>query len=336
MASVQSAGTALKQAAANPLLELLERLGYVVRGALYAVVGLLAFGNALRIGSGQPTDLSGALVVLTGNPYGKVVLIVAAVGLAAYSLWGFVRAIFDPLHRGRDASGYMARLGFVSSAVSYASIVWFALQLLTGSGGTGVDSTPKTIASVLNHPAGGLITVIIGLVAIGVGFGQFVEAYRATFAGDLKGAELSPSEMTFVTRLGRFGMFARGVIFLVIGWFILQAGIHHDPAQVQGLRGRVPVPVGPTVRKSTAGHRRAGIGCPGPPLVRLRAVDPADRQRMTARSTAVRAGAKRATSLLILSSRAGSMTPQIEAKLCKAFAGSLIVEFDPKMVILSR
>ena len=42
-------------------------------------------------------------------------------------------------------------------------------------------------------------------------------------------------------------------------------------------------------------------------------------------------GTKRATSLLILSSKAGSMTPQIEAKLRKAFNGSLIVEFDPKM-----
>jgi len=44
-------------------------------------------------------------------------------------------------------------------------------------------------------------------------------------------------------------------------------------------------------------------------------------------------GAKRATSLLILSSKAGSMTPQIEAKLRKAFATSQIVEFDPKMDI---
>src|SRR6202171_6016163 len=37
------------------------------------------------------------------------------------------------------------------------------------------------------------------------------------------------------------------------------------------------------------------------------------------------------TSLLILSSKAGSMTPEVEAKLRKAFATSLIVEFDPKM-----
>jgi diacylglycerol kinase (ATP) len=49
--------------------------------------------------------------------------------------------------------------------------------------------------------------------------------------------------------------------------------------------------------------------------------------------TKTKSGAKRATSLLIVSSKAGSMTPQIEAKLRKAFATSLIVEFDPKMDI---
>jgi diacylglycerol kinase family enzyme len=37
------------------------------------------------------------------------------------------------------------------------------------------------------------------------------------------------------------------------------------------------------------------------------------------------------SSLVILSSKAGSMTPEVEAKLRKAFATSLIMEFDPKM-----
>jgi diacylglycerol kinase (ATP) len=46
---------------------------------------------------------------------------------------------------------------------------------------------------------------------------------------------------------------------------------------------------------------------------------------------ATKAITKGATSLLIMSSKAGSMTPQIEAKLRKSFASSLIVEFDPKM-----
>jgi len=47
--------------------------------------------------------------------------------------------------------------------------------------------------------------------------------------------------------------------------------------------------------------------------------------------SAVRLQTARATSLLILSPRAGSMNPDVEAKIRKAFDGSLIVEFDPRM-----
>lgn len=237
MATLNSSASAVKRAAVNPRLEILERLGYVVRGALYAAMGILALRIVLGVAGGQATDLSGALVFLVSNPFGKLMLIVAVVGLAAYSLWGFVRAIYDPLHRGSDKSGYLARLGFVSSAISYAAIVIFGLKLLTGSGGAAGDSTKQTVAAVLTHPAGGALTILLGLIVIGVAVGQFIEAYRATFQNDLKGAEMSPATRTLVVRLGRFGMFSRGVIFLVIGWFVVQAGIHHDPAQAQGFGG---------------------------------------------------------------------------------------------------
>ena len=49
------------------------------------------------------------------------------------------------------------------------------------------------------------------------------------------------------------------------------------------------------------------------------------------KATPLKSSSMRASSLLILSSKAGSMTPEIEAKLRKAFDGSLTVEFDPKM-----
>lgn len=179
----------------------------MARGALYVMMGLLALGVAVRIGGGQTTDLTGCLVLMVGNPYGKLVLTAFAIGLAAYSLWRFVRAVYDPLHRGSDTSGYAARLGFVTSAVSYAAIVIFALQLLTGSGGA-ADSTQKWIASILTHPAGGPLTPLIGLIALVIGIAQFVEAYRATFKADLKAAEMSDSEKQMAVGFGRFGMAA--------------------------------------------------------------------------------------------------------------------------------
>jgi hypothetical protein len=237
MATIQSGASEVKQGAANSQLELLERLGYVVRGVLYAVMGFLALRIALAQTGGKATDLSGSLVWLIGNPLGKLVLIVAIVGLAAYSLWGFTRAIYDPLHRGRDPKGIAARIGFVTSGLSYAAIAFFALQILAGGGGATDDGTQKTVSSLLTKPAGGLITLLLGITSIGIGIGQFIEAYRATFKNDLKAAEMSQSERGIAIGLGRFGMAARGVTFLVIGWFLVQAGIHHDAGQVQGFGG---------------------------------------------------------------------------------------------------
>jgi diacylglycerol kinase (ATP) len=66
----------------------------------------------------------------------------------------------------------------------------------------------------------------------------------------------------------------------------------------------------------------------------VRTVDPADGQSIlvaVAAHAQSKGTTKPASSLLILSSKAGSMTPAIEARLRKAFEGSVIVEFDPKM-----
>ena len=237
MAAFQNRNSEVKHVAANPQLELLERLGYVVRGALYAVMGFLALRIALSQPGGKATDLSGSLVWLIGNPFGKVVLVVTIIGLIAYSIWGFVRAIYDPLHRGHDAKGIAARIGFVTSALSYLAIVFFALQILGGQGSASHDSTQKTVSTLLTNPAGGAITVVLGVISLGIAIGQFIEAYRATFKNDLKAAEMSTSERDIAIGLGRFGMAARGVTFLVIGWFLIQAGIHHNASDAHGFGG---------------------------------------------------------------------------------------------------
>ena len=241
MASVHGvtsqARSATRRTASNPTLEFLERAGYVVRGALYAAMGGLALGLALGIG-GVATDPSGTLVILTGNPAGKVLLVAVVIGLGAYAIWGFVRAIFDPLRRGRDASGIMQRLGFAWSGIAYTSIVFFALRLLIGSPtAKSHDSLQTNVARVLSYPAGEYLTIGIGAIAIAVGIAQFVEAYRAIFKRDLKRGEMTEAERKVVDFLGRMGMIARGVTFTLVGWFVIQGGLHHDSSKVHGYGG---------------------------------------------------------------------------------------------------
>lgn len=226
-----------KRTASNPWLEFLERAGYVIRGVPYAVMGGLALGLALGIG-GTATDQSGSLVILTSGPAGRLLLIAVVIGLGAYAVWGFARAIFDPLNRGDDARGIADRLGFAWSGTAYAVMVIFALHLLAGIGASpSHDGTQSAIAKVLAYPAGQLIAMGIGLVAIGVGLGQFVDAYRAIFKQDLKRMEMKRAEKRIVDFAGRFGMFSRGVTFTLVGWFVFQGGLHRDSSKVHGFSG---------------------------------------------------------------------------------------------------
>src|SRR5512143_3903815 len=86
-------------AATSPLMEKLIRLGYVARGLVWGVIGLLAFQVVVGSG-GKLTDQQGAIAALGNTPVGKILLYVMLVGLIGYGLWGLIRAVVDPLHEG--------------------------------------------------------------------------------------------------------------------------------------------------------------------------------------------------------------------------------------------
>src|ERR1700694_5214239 len=220
-----------RKAAANPWLERLARLGYGVRGVLYGVMGVLALELAFGVGA-TPGDQRKSLYLLAGNPLGGVFLLVVVIALAAYSLWGFVRAIYDPLGRGKDPPGIISRLGFAWSGLNYAALTVFAIEFLVGATkGDGSDTLQKAVADVMSQPAGQFITIVAGGIAVVGGLGQFADAYQAGFRKDLKRNQMNRAERITADALRRFGMVARGVVFTMLGYFVLQAGLHHDPSR---------------------------------------------------------------------------------------------------------
>src|SRR5690242_8518745 len=72
--------------AASPWIEGLGRFGYVAKGVVYLIVGLLAVQTALGRG-GEPTDQRGALAHIAQAPFGQVLLVVMTVGLIGYAIW---------------------------------------------------------------------------------------------------------------------------------------------------------------------------------------------------------------------------------------------------------
>ncbi len=217
-----------KKVVTNPWVERTARLGYVVRGLLYGTMGVLALGLAAGLDSGS-TDPRGALALLGGNAIGRVFLLVVVVALLGYAGWGLIRAVYDPLHRGDSPPEIAARIGFAWSGLTYGALAVFAAGLLLGgSKSDGGDAIQKLVAWGLLQPAGGAIVTIAGAVALLGGIGQFVNAYAAGFRKDLKRNTMTRAERVTVDSLGRFGMVARGVIFCVVGIFVITAGLRHD------------------------------------------------------------------------------------------------------------
>ncbi|HEV3232102.1 MAG TPA: DUF1206 domain-containing protein [Candidatus Dormibacteraeota bacterium] len=225
----------IEKAAANPWLERAARLGYVVRGLLYGAMGGLALSVALG-GHARTTDQRGEILLLAGSPFAAALLAVVVVGLAAYALWGFVRAAYDPLGRGGGVTGIAARLGFAWSGVNYAALSVFAMGFLAGTAKGGEsDSVRGLVNRALSQPAGAALVTAAGAIGVLAGLGQLVEAWRAGFSKDLTRNRMSRAERVAADVLGRFGFVARAVIFTMLGVFVLQAGLHDDDSQARGM-----------------------------------------------------------------------------------------------------
>ena len=161
-----------KRAATNPWLERLERFGFVMRGLIYFIIGVLALQLAIGAGGATATPTS-AIALIGRQPMGQLLLLIVAVGLAGYSLWGFVRAIFDPLGRGSDAKGLLARAGFLFSGVSYGLLlIPTVLTLLNKSSPSTASSTAGVPAALLSGPYGKWIVVAFGTLWIAAGAAQ--------------------------------------------------------------------------------------------------------------------------------------------------------------------
>lgn len=224
------------QATSHVWFERLARLGYASKGLVYFIVGFLAAQAAFSMG-GRTTDTSGALSEIVNQPFGKFLLFLVTIGIIGYALWRIVQTILDPEHQGdkMDAKRIAQRIGYALSALGYAGLALTAVKLIMGSGGGKSNTTEDLTAQILAQPFGQWLVGLAGSIVIGVGFSYFYQAYKAKFRRHFKLNEMSQTEQIWATRLGRFGIAARGIVFVIIGIFLIQAAKLSDASQTKGL-----------------------------------------------------------------------------------------------------
>jgi hypothetical protein len=214
--------------------ERFARFGIISKGIVYCIIGMLTSMAALGI-RGEKANKDDAFKLIYDQPFGKLLLILVAVGLFGYVTWRFFQSVYDIDSKGNDTKAKFVRIGYGFSALLYFAIGLYALKLaLNGPGGSGGDSQQFIVAKILAYPAGEWIIGIAALLTIGNGIRQIYKALSGNFMKNIQLTESRHSEL--YKKAGIVGYFARGIVLLIIGYFFLRAALHHNANEAAGTK----------------------------------------------------------------------------------------------------
>jgi hypothetical protein len=232
-ANGEGAGRAARREAGE-WAERLARFGYGAKGIVYLLVGGLAFAAAIGAG-GRTTDSTGALASISGSAAGRAALAVVALGLFGYVIWSLVRAMKNPERDGAAKRAYFALTAVIYSTLALAA-ARLALDGGTGGAGSGGGAEGWS-ATLMRQPLGHWLLGIAGAGIALFGVQQLVNAWRVDLDDQLELGAMSTNARPWAIRAGRLGLAARGVVFGILGGFIVLAAVQSDPGEARGVQG---------------------------------------------------------------------------------------------------
>lgn len=236
----------------KPWVESLARVGYVTKGIVYIIVGALATLAAFKAG-GKTTDSEGAFNEIIQQPLGDVLLIAVAAGLVAYAAWRVTQAVVDAEGKGSKMKGLAIRAAYAGSGLIHAGLAVTAIRmaLKMGGGNGGDENKREWTAWLMQLPFGPLLVGLVGLGFIAFALWQVYKGNKFKFRKRLDTADMNGLEDTLANRSGQIGHTARGVVFAIIGVFLIRAAIKYNPNEAGGLgdalRSLADSPFGPWV-----------------------------------------------------------------------------------------
>lgn len=221
------------------IIERLARLGYASIGIVYMIVGgfAVAAGLGRRGSAGSQGD---AFQFILKQPFGRVLLFAIALGLSGYVVWRFTSAVMDDEHRGSDAKGVGIRIASFGRGLVYALLAIEAIRLAMhrGGGGQGGEAQAQHwTGRLLDAPFGKWLVAAIGLGVVVYGAYQLYAAWDSKLSKRISLANVDPR----VIQISRFGIGARGIVFLVIGGSLVIAAMRHNPNAAHSTTGALQV-----------------------------------------------------------------------------------------------
>jgi hypothetical protein len=249
MTITSRARTAGHRATDSTALEGVARVGFVARGAIYVLIGVIAV--QIAVGRGGQADRGGALTQIAAHTYGVVALWLLVIGFGGLALWRISEVAFGAhVPDGRHAGERLKSLG---SAALYLVFFVSTLKLVTGVSSSATangNSQPQALtARIMTHAGGRLLVGAAGVVILAVGVLLARASWKKEFLERMNLSAAPARTRALVEKLGVVGGVARGAMTALAGVLLTVAAVRFAPAQAQGvdgtLRAFAHTPVGP-------------------------------------------------------------------------------------------
>lgn len=203
-------------------IEPLGRAGYVAKGVVYGIIGVLAFKLAIGAG-GKIAGSREAIQTIGQAPFGRLLLGLTSIGFLGYTAWRLVQAVKDTEGAGRDTKGIVKRIGFAVSGMIYLTLGVFAGSIALGAGASGGANGSRF--SLLSSTWGQVVLGVAGVITIGVAVYFIYKAVNAKFMEKYDLAAMDDTKRKLALYAGRIGVATRGVAFAIIGGFVVSSAM---------------------------------------------------------------------------------------------------------------
>ncbi len=220
------------------------QVGWLAKGFVFVVIGLLGLEVAWRGFSTNDADQKGALEALVEYPVGRVAVFAVSIGLLAYAAWQVWAAITqdhedDEMDPG-ELIHQLKRVGWIGLGLVYALLAVTGVQIALKENGSsqtnGGPTSPSGLASrLMDLPAGQILVGTVGLGTMAVGLYQLIKGLRRNFLDDIETASLQEWQVRALRLLGATGFIARASLMGVAGWLLVDAARKHAPERAAGI-----------------------------------------------------------------------------------------------------
>jgi hypothetical protein len=215
-------------------LDWIARAGFIARGLLYILFGIIALTVRSRADEGQ----SAVFAMLGEAPLGSVLLILLAAGLAAYGLFRLIGAWLDIEGKGRKPKGLAGRAAQAGSGLLHlglaGSAVLFLIGLKRSYDHAGDSNSREAARTIFDLELG---NAALYAIALGFLFAAGLQLRKAWKKSHMKQCRADTPDIACT--FGRIGLVARGAVFAVVAWSFYRTAQTHDAEQAHAVGGAI-------------------------------------------------------------------------------------------------